>query len=53
MFPQVAVYEELQNLLNPVTDIRVAAEGRMKQLEITEGIGLDVYIIYYLSVTLS
>ncbi len=32
-----ALFEELQNILNPVTDVRVAAEGRMKQLEFTEG----------------
>lgn len=32
-----ALYEELQNILNPNTEVRVAAEGRMKQLEYTEG----------------
>lgn len=34
---KLALYEELMNILSPNTEIRVAAEGRMKQLEITEG----------------
>lgn len=34
-----ALFEELQNILNPNTEVRVAAEGRMKQLEYTEGCG--------------
>lgn len=33
-----ALYEELQNILSPVKEIRVNAEGRIKHLEITEGI---------------
>lgn len=37
-----ALYEELQNILNPNTEVRVAAEGRMKQLEYTEGCTLSV-----------
>lgn len=32
-----AIYEELQNILSPNTEVRVGAEGRMKQLEFTEG----------------
>lgn len=32
-----ALYEELQNILSPNTVVRVSAEGRMKQLEYTEG----------------
>lgn len=34
---KLALYEELHNLLSPVTETRVGAEGRVKQLEITEG----------------
>lgn len=37
---KLALYEELMNILNPNTEIRVAAEGRMKQLEFTEGYGV-------------
>lgn len=32
-----ALFEELQNLLNADKDIRTNAEGRIKQLEFTEG----------------
>lgn len=32
-----ALYEELQNILSPVKEIRNAAENRMKHLEFTEG----------------
>lgn len=32
-----ALFEELQNLLNADKDIRTNAEGRVKQLEFTEG----------------
>lgn len=34
---KLALYDELHNLLSPVTEVRVGAEGRVKQLEITEG----------------
>lgn len=37
---KLALYEELQNILSPNTQIRQAAEERMKQLEITEGYGV-------------
>lgn len=36
----MALYEELQNLLNSDTAIRTAAEARMKQLEFTDGYGV-------------
>lgn len=36
----MAVYEELANLLSPVTSIRTTAEERMKQLEFTDGYGV-------------
>lgn len=32
-----ALYEELQNILSPNKEIRIAAEGRIQQLEFTEG----------------
>lgn len=32
-----ALYEELHNILNPDKVIRMGAEGRIKQLEFTEG----------------
>lgn len=32
-----ALFEELQNLLNADKEIRTNAEGRIKQLEFTEG----------------
>ncbi|XP_055384402.1 importin-9 [Condylostylus longicornis] len=35
-----ALYEELQNVLNPDADIRNQAEARVKQLEFTEGYGV-------------
>ncbi|XP_055903747.1 importin-9 [Eupeodes corollae] len=35
-----ALFEELQNILSSETSIRVSAEGRMKQLEFTEGYGV-------------
>lgn len=33
-----ALFEELQNILSPVTEVRTGAENRMKHLEFTEGI---------------
>ena len=35
-----ALYEELQNVLNPNAEIRMAAEKRIKHLEFTEGYGV-------------
>lgn len=32
-----ALFEELQNILSPVKEVRTGAEGRMKHLEFTEG----------------
>lgn len=32
-----ALYEELQNILSPVKEVRTGAESRMKHLEFTEG----------------
>lgn len=32
-----ALFEELQNILSPVKEIRTGAENRMKHLEFTEG----------------
>lgn len=40
-----ALFEELQNILNPNTEVRVAAEGRMKQLEYTEGCGSQTQLL--------
>lgn len=32
-----ALFEELQNILSPIKDVRMGAESRMKHLEFTEG----------------
>lgn len=46
-----ALFEELQNLLNADKDIRTNAEGRIKQLEFTEGKDVQTYI--YILITYS
>lgn len=46
-----ALFEELQNLLNADKDIRTNAEGRIKQLEFTEGESVQTYI--YILITYS
>lgn len=46
-----ALFEELQNLLNADKDIRTNAEGRIKQLEFTEGKSVQTYI--YILITYS
>lgn len=33
-----ALFEELQNILSPNKETRISAEGRMQQLEFTEGL---------------
>lgn len=33
-----ALFEELQNILSPIKEVRTGAESRMKHLEFTEGL---------------
>lgn len=48
-----ALYEELQNILSPNKETRIAAEGRIQQLEFTEGLFpisdlINLYLIIFL-----
>lgn len=42
-----ALFEELQNILSADKDIRTSAEGRIKQLEFTEGSVANFFAFFF------
>lgn len=45
-----ALFEELQNILSPIKEIRTQAESRMKHLEFTEGMCNGVFCSVHLGI---